>query len=49
MKRLWLVRLGRNGEYESAALDDNLPQEIRATLPLQRTWTQVPEDDEDAG
>lgn len=24
MKRLWLVRLGRNGEYESAALDDNV-------------------------
>jgi hypothetical protein len=52
MKRLWRVRLGKNGEFESDALNRSLlsigfPEEIRAELPLRCTWTLVlPEDQE---
>jgi restriction system protein len=43
--RFW----GRN-EIVSALLSvyDKLPEEIRAELPLRRTWTLVPEDEEDS-
>lgn len=44
------VRFWGQEELIAALLSvyEKLPEEIRATLPLRRTWTLVPEDDEDA-
>ncbi len=42
------VRFWGRDEIIDALLSvyDRLPEEIRAELPLRRTWTLVPEDDE---
>ncbi|WP_419739229.1 restriction endonuclease [Ruegeria sp.] len=50
-RQYFRVRFWGRDELIDALLSvyDDLPEDIRAALPLKRIWTLVPEDDEDAG
>ena len=45
---LWLVHLGRHGEWESLSLENyhNLPDDLQADLPLKRIWFLVNPEEE---